>query len=161
MKRRNILPVLSITILAASLFAVGCQKTLAPGGAYNQYQTNATTGAVSSVPDKAFYASDSAFWAAYSALDTIFNIERDNRDLLWSVSPDIKHSLDSIRPTASQVLQGYLKARAKYIQTPTPEGLTGIEAILAELQRVVSAAQVALPSNMALPGVSTNNPALK
>jgi hypothetical protein len=161
----KVLPARAVTGLALSLVfsivclfaSVGCHKTLEPGGAYSPSITNATTGAVTSSPDMAFYTVDSAFYLAYTSLDTVFAIERDNRAALFKLSPAIKHTLDSIRPTALAVAQEYARARTAYIANPTPAGLTGLQLYLARIQQLVVSAQAALPTT----GVATNAPSAR
>lgn len=138
--------ILSAVLLAATALGLGCKAHLESGGAYSPVTTNATTGVVSNSPDLPFYTADSAFWLAYTSLDTIFSIERNNREALFKISPEIKHSLDAIRPTALEVSQGYLRARQAYIAHPSPAGLTGVNLLLSKLQQLVIAAQAALPS---------------
>lgn len=145
-------------VLLIGALSSGCKAHLESGGVYSPVSTNAATGAVTSSPDLPFYTADSAFWLAYTTLDTLFTIERDNRDVLFKVSPEIKHGLDAIRPTALQIAQGYLKARQAYIAHPTPEGLTGVNELLARLQQLVIAAQAALPSGAVQSAIS-NTPA--
>lgn len=157
--KKSFLYGLVLSLVAGSLLVAGCHKTLEAGGAYSPSTTNAATGAVTTSPDIAFFTLDSAFWAAYSTIDTVFSIERDNRELLWKVSPAIKHTLDSLRPTAVEVKNGYLKARANYIANPTPAGLTGIQAILAKLQELGAAVTAALPADLSITGSTTNAPA--
>lgn len=146
-KRFLFLPFLIVSLSLTLPLGLGCKKTLEPGGAYSPVQTNATTGAVTAAPDIGFFTADSAFWAAFTTIDTVFTLERDNRALFESISPEIKHSLDKIRPTAVDVRNGYLKARQAYMAHPTPEGLQGIEEILAKLQQLAVAVSAALPQS--------------
>jgi hypothetical protein len=76
----------------------------------------------------------------------VFRFERDNRDNLWKLSPDIKHTLDKIRPDAAQAVQTYAAARKAYIANPTPTGLSMLNTILAKVQQVSAAAAAAVTS---------------
>lgn len=117
-------------------WCVGCKATLQQGGAYN------LTG---SAPDMPLFVADTAYQLAYNTIDAVFTTERNNRAFLWSLSPKIKQSLDSIRPQAVAADQDYLKARAAYIANPTPANLSGVQAVLAKIQQLATAAQAALP----------------
>lgn len=144
---------LSLALIAAVglCFAplVGCKSTLEPGGAYAPAVTNVVDGVTNVVataaPDKAFYAVDSAFLLAYSATDAVFAFERNNRQFLWELSPEIKHTVDKIRPEAVAVRNQYAAARAAYIANPTPAGLSQLEEALAQANRISSALQSVLP----------------
>jgi hypothetical protein len=117
-------------------FPLGCAH-LEPGGAY---------APIGQQPDKAFYLADGSFDIAYSSVDAVFKFESDNRAYLWAVSPNIKHTLDKIRPLALDAATRYAKARAAYIAQPTPTGLTTLQLILTEIQKITSAAKAAIPS---------------
>jgi hypothetical protein len=141
--------------LAAALIAAtatitlvpGCASKLEPGGAYAPVTTNADgTVTPTAEPDKAFLIVDAGFELAYNALDTAFKFERSNRALLWKLSPDIKHGLDAIRPTASDVKLKYAKARTEYLANPTPAGLDMLNQILSKVQALSAAATGALPA---------------
>lgn len=128
------LTIFLIVSLAAPL--MGCKATLQQGGAYN------LTG---SAPDMPLFVADTAYQLAYNTIDAVFTTERNNRTFLWSLSPKIKQSLDSVRPQAVAADQDYLKARAAYIANPTPANLSGVQAVLAKIQQLAVAAQAALP----------------
>lgn len=144
-----------LTALIA-LLLIGCRTTLEPGGAYapTVISTNAA-GVISTnqvvVGDKAFYLIDSAFGAAYSALDAAFTCERQNRAFLWSQSHDIKHGLDSMRPTATAIVKSYGMARTAYKANPTPSGLDLLATILAKLQQIQAAASTLTTNSLTSP----------
>lgn len=115
---------------------IGCASKLESGGAY------APPG---QAPDKSFYAIDASFDLAYSVVDAAFTFERNNRQWLWKVSPDIKHLMDQIRPQAADGVAAYARARREYLRTPTPAGLTALQTALDQMRRLSSAAQAALP----------------
>lgn len=130
---------------------VGCQSTLAPGGAYAPtVSVTNTAGAVTTTtvlaPDIGFYIADSAFVSAESILDIAFRFEKDNREALWKLSPEIKHTLDSIRPGAQQACISYKSARDAYKKNPTPAGLDLLNTILSKVQSLSSAASAAVTS---------------
>jgi hypothetical protein len=98
MKKKLInLAFLAVVILPFALGATCKQARLEPGGSYAPVDA---TGAYTVQPDLPFYQVDAAFAFAYSALDAAFKFESDNRVMLWKISPEIKHSLDRIRPDA-------------------------------------------------------------
>lgn len=149
-----LVPMLGCLTLIATLTACSSPK-LELGGAYAPAATNVTAGAdgvlttnvVSTVaPDIAFFTVDSAFLLAHSAIDAVFTIEKTNRQLLWQVSPDIKHTIDAIRPKAVEIVKQYAIARAVYKAHPTPAGLTTLEEILARANQVSAALQAVIPA---------------
>lgn len=140
--------------LLMMLPACGTPK-LELGGAYAPAATNITastegvlvTNVVSTVaPDIAFFTVDSAFLLAHSAIDAVFTIEKNNRQLLWQVSPEIKHTIDAIRPKAVEIVKQYAIARAVYRAHPTPAGLSTLEEILARANQVSTALQAVIPA---------------
>lgn len=133
---------LAVLSLSIGLWT-GCKSTLEPGGAYSPVTTN-VAGVVINSPDIGLYTADSAFIAAYSILDLAFKFERDNRLMLWKISPDIKHSIDKIRPGAETAVQAYKAARADYLQHPSPQGLDLMNSIILKIQQVASAASAAI-----------------
>lgn len=126
--------VLAVIALSSVLW-MGCKSTLEPGGAYAP--TNAA-------PDKAFYVADGAFMVAAGTLDTVFRFERDNRAALWKLSPNIKHTLDKIRPEAATAVVAYKAAREQYEKQPTPVGLDLLNTVLSKLSALSSAAAAAV-----------------
>lgn len=134
MKNRILLTIIACASLVTGFTA--CNKsTLAPGGAY----------VVNNQPDMAFFVADAAYQIAYNTVDAGFTFEQKNRAYLWSISPNIKQSLDKIRPDAVKFNQDYLKARAVYMSNPTPAGLTGIQQILGKMQQLVSVVVSVMP----------------
>lgn len=140
MKRNLVRLLLSICLLVV---ITACKSTLEPGGAYNPVST--VGGVTNASPDMPLFLADSAYQLAYTALDAVFTTERNNRDLLWKVSPSIKHTLDSIRPNAVKANADYLAARAVYIANPTTASLSTVQNVLAKIQQLATAAQAALP----------------
>lgn len=130
------------SLMLVCLFALtacgptGCKSTLETGGAY------APAG---QAPDRAFFVADASYDLAYGAMDGAFKFEKQNRQLLWQISPEIKHSLDKVRPQALLVAREYSNARQAYLLNPTPEGLTKVQTVLSRLQQISAAATAALP----------------
>lgn len=131
-----ILPLVLLPLL------LGCKATLQPGGSYAPLDTN---GVAVVQPDLQFYQVDAAYDLAYSAIDAAFKFERDNRNYLWQISPQIKKTLDSIRPQAVTANLEYLTGRAKYMSNAPSVGLTELQSILAKIQQLATAATAALP----------------
>lgn len=145
---------LAWAMLALGIFATGCASNrLEPGGAYDPVTTTIATNlsgqvitntAVLYEPDIVFFQIDSAFDIAYSAVDGAFKFERDNRLLLWKISPDVKHSLDKARPVVLQVAREYAVARKAYQASPTPAGLSTLQLSLSKMQSVSASAQAVI-----------------
>lgn len=151
---KKFLGLIAVLGLAASLL-IGCKHTLQPGGAYAPITVTTNTAGVvvtnaTALPDLTFYEVDAAFSMAYAALDGVFTWERDNRAVLWSISPQIKKTLDGIRPTAAQIVKDYAVARAAYKANPTPAGLATLQTILAKAQQLQAAA-AAVSANLNTP----------
>lgn len=133
-----------------SLAAVGCKSTFAPGGAYSgsTVATNAATGAVSTntmaAADPGLFAADTAYQLAYDLVDGVFLFEYQHRAQLLALSPKVKQVLDSIRPTVVDIDHRWALARQAYQSSPTPAGLSTLQSILAEIQKLVPTVQAAL-----------------
>lgn len=113
---------------------IGCMtpERFEAGGAYAASATQAAQ------PE--LYAIDASFDMAYSALDATFKYERDNRKLLWQLSPSIKKGLDKIRKEAGTVRDDYALARTIYLENPTPAGLDELRTQLGKLTNANKAA---------------------
>lgn len=150
MKRKFNLILLALALLmpgVALLGPTGCKNPrLEVGGPYSP--TN-------SAPDVALYQVDSAYLLAYNVLDTAFTIERNNRQLLWDLSPDIKKTLDTIRPEAVRVRNDFHTARTAYVKSPSTAGMTILEQILASVQKLASAAQAVIATKQSAPTTPT------
>lgn len=132
------LPQLFVICCALALFGGGAtcrQSRLEPGGAY------ATTN---TVPDLQFYQVEATFALAYATIDTAFKFEKDNRQTLWALSPDIKHGIDKIRPDATAYRNLYIAARKAYLANPVPTGLSNLQSTLLKIQQIAVAAQTAI-----------------
>lgn len=125
------------------LIPTACKTQLAPGGAYTHSITNADQ-TVTTTSDVVLYNLDTSFKTAYDSINAAFETEYKNRDYFWKVSPEIKHTLDRIRPQAQQVVNDYAAARTAYLANPTPTNLSGVQAFLAKLQQLLLAASAAV-----------------
>ncbi|MDE2100124.1 MAG: hypothetical protein KGL39_22910 [Patescibacteria group bacterium] len=144
---------LLVTVAAALVLfglGTGCQTHLAPGGAYAPgyftVQTNAdgSTGTkftATAQADIAFYYADASYNTAFAIVDGAFKWEQQNRAALWKLNPNIKHTLDKLRPTAWDIHVRWAKARQAYLQNPIAANLTSYELIVAEIQKVAATAQ--------------------
>lgn len=141
MKRLSSL--LGCLLLAGAL--VGCSSTkLESGGAYAPVDAQ---GNAIIKPDFQFFVADAAFKLAYNTVDAGFKFEQDNRLFLWQLTPNIKHTMDQVRPQAVKARDDYARARAAYMAVPTPAGLTQLQNILGQMQQIASAVQAVLPVN--------------
>lgn len=127
----------------------GCRHAqLEEGGAYARHEP----GTIGAETDYALYLADSAYDLAYSSLDAAFRFERDNRELLWKISPRIKGALDALRAPAWRVNGLYHDARFNYLGSPTVENLTTLQGALGQMQSLAADAQ----SVIATKGTSAN-----
>ena len=118
----------------AVVFSIGC-GTLQPGGAYAPVNQQA---------DKTLYVADASYKLAYDLLDKVFTIEKENRDVLWKLNPNIKHTIDSIRAQAWPVTQQWAACRKVYLANPVASNLDSLNAALGKLQQLGATAQAAL-----------------
>ncbi len=102
-------------------------------------------GAALAQPDMALFTADSAFKLAYTGIDLVFAFERDNRAMLKALSPDIKATIDIVRPQAVACRNAYAKARTTYIANPTPAGLDRLNSVISKIQQLTLTAQAVLP----------------
>jgi hypothetical protein len=131
-----------ILILPLFLLLVGCKNTLAPGGAYAPI---AQPGQPTQAPDMTLFVIDSAYKFAWTTINTAFDLEKANRALLFKASPDIKHTLDRIRPQAKQADLEFITARTVYLTNPVPGNLDALNAVLAKIQQLTAAAIAVVP----------------
>jgi len=137
---------LALLALITLTACTGCKSVnLAPGGAYNPATTNAAGQVtLNAAPEQALYVADASYKLAYDLLSGVLKFERDNRAELAKISPKIKTNLDKIRPVAVDIDHRWALARAAYKANPTPLGLTTVQQIIAEIQRLIPAAQAEL-----------------
>lgn len=108
--------ILTLCLCASVVWLGGCahQLNLEAGGVYAPVNTN-LDGTITIQRDTPLALADSSFMFYYDTINRVFHFERDNRAQLWKVSPEIKHSLDAIRPGCLAAKDGYLQARETYI----------------------------------------------
>jgi hypothetical protein len=148
-KMKLISGIFTLSIMCACIaLTPGCATKLEQGGAYAPITTNADgTVMATAQPDIGLFAADASFDLAVSALDTAFKFERDNRALLWKISPEIKHGMDAIRPKAVEVKLKYAVARSAYLANPIAPSLDTLQQVLAEAKALSAAAQAVLPKS--------------
>ncbi|MDB6022983.1 MAG: hypothetical protein JWQ04_2840 [Pedosphaera sp.] len=140
-----------------ALLLLGCHTpSFQAGGAYSgsTVATNATglvTTNVVSAPDPAFYLADSGYKLAYQTVDGVLGYELQYRAQLKISFPQLKPALDAIRPTLWNIDQRWAAARLAYQKNPTPAGLTILQSILPEIQRLVPTVQAAIAPVYAAP----------
>ena len=122
------------------LLLAGCATQLETGGPYAKPDQ---------APDMAFFIADSSFKFAHSILDTSFKIERDNRDLLWQISPSIKHVMDTIREEAKRAEFYYASARQFYLKNQTAENLIWLQKASARMDDLAKSATQTLQQQAA------------
>jgi len=110
---------------------------LEPGGAY------APTNSVGQVvySDTGLMLSDASYKLAYETVGAVFKFERDNRIAIWKLSPVVKSELDNLRPQVVDIDRRWAMARKTYRSNPTPAGLTAVQSILSEIQRIIPVVQ--------------------
>lgn len=141
---------LVVAVAGCGIFA---KNRLEKGGPYSgyafAYSTNATGQVTTNIvlvsaSNYPFFAVDSSFELSWSVVNAAFTFERNNRKLLWEVSPNIKHTLDKLRPQAWSVWKSYAAARTVYKANPIPANLTAMQQILAQMQAIAASAQAAI-----------------
>jgi hypothetical protein len=127
---------LFLALLSLSL-TLGCKTNLEVGGVY------APTNSVGQViyNDQGLFLADATWKFSYEAMLSVFQFERDNRIALWGISPTIKHKLDSWRPAVVDIRKRWAESRHLYKQNPTPAGLSTLQGILSELNRLLPVVQ--------------------
>jgi hypothetical protein len=149
MKTPSIKTVALSVLLLLGTFGIlsGCKSpSLEAGGPYTYTQTNhvGTNVVITAVSDLQLYQADVSFQTAYKAAIAVCNFELQNRDYLWKISPNIKHTIDKIRPQIWRAQVDYTTARTAYIANPTPAGLSGVDAVVAKIQQLLVATTSAI-----------------
>lgn len=160
MKKYIIAACIAFTLFTATTeLLTGCKGIgkLEAGGAYSL--TNSQGQVIYN--DIGLALADASYKFAYQTVDGVLKFERDNRAAIKALSPtvglDVKHALDRIRPTVWDIDQRWAVARRAYRLNPTPAGLTTLQTLLAEIQRLVPVVQAELvPINQALSTPSTH-----
>lgn len=131
---------------------VGCgTHPLEAGGAYNPatFTTNAdatVTTNLTAAPDMTLYTADAAFDFANTAILSAMQFERENRALLFSISPDVKHKLDAFRVQYVELVKQWAVARKAYIANPVPANANTMTAVLAKIKAINAAVSTAIPN---------------
>ena len=124
--------------LVIGLIGLGCNTAkLQEGGVY------APTNAVGQViyNDLGLALADATYKLTYTAILDIFKFERDNRKIIWDLSPEVKKSLDIARPQVVAINRRWAASRKVYRQNPTPSGLNDLQLIMAEINRILPVVQ--------------------
>lgn len=141
MKRAILLFAFVSSLIALVWFAVGCKSPhLETGGLYAP--TNAAGQVVYN--DLGLALADGSYKLAYETVSAIFKFERDNRAAIWALSPQVKKTLDKARTEAVDIDRRWAEARKLYKAKPTPAGLSAIQGVLLEIQRLIPVAQAQL-----------------
>jgi len=90
------------------------------------------------------FAADASYKFAYSTVLNALAFERDNRETIKAIAPQVKPALDKVRETTWEIDQKWARARSAYKANPTPAGLTTLETILAEIEKLMPIVTVAL-----------------
>lgn len=126
----------------------GCKTTLEPGGAYAPVtiNTNATTGVVTTntAPDVLLYRVDLSYRLAKTAFYEVSQWEAENRTNLWTLSPEIKHTLDHARTDFKKWERDFVTARDAYVASPNQAQGSLLEKVLAKLVAAKNAATAVL-----------------
>ena len=130
----------AITFIA--ILDMGCKTSqLEPGGAYAP--TNAA--GVVLYNDVGLALADASYKFAYETALAVMRFERDNRAAIAAISPSIgasvKTEMDKMRTQVWAVDVRWAKARQAYKLSPTPAGLTTLQTVLSEIQRLVPVVQ--------------------
>lgn len=134
---RSVFAFIALLALMTGLM-VGCKGSLESGGAYTESITNSTSGTISQKQDKFLYTSDATFDLVYKSMKAAFAIERNNRAYFWQISPEIKHSLDKIRPQTQQAINAYATAREVYLSRPSPTTQDAVQKALDQAQLILN-----------------------
>jgi hypothetical protein len=125
---------LILPLLVCALLCGGC-KHLETGGAY---------APVGQQADMTLYTADAAFKMAYATLDAVFLFEKNNRQMLWDINPNIKQQVDNMRTIATQYIKDWAVARSTYCNNPIEPNLKGLQAVLAKIQQLSQVASVVI-----------------
>lgn len=144
-----------VGVFFAALFTVlacltACKTTalkLESGGKYTYSVTNAADGKVVEIKDSALWSADQTFDIAYNAVDVVFATEEKNEAFFWSISHDIKHTVDDVRVVATKVVKDYAAARTAYEANRTQANLTSLQSYVDKMQQLVITAQAALSAH--------------
>lgn len=131
-------PILFALFLIVTIALTGCKTPrLEIGGVY------APTNSVGEViyNDIGLALADTAYKFSYETVLAVFQFERDNRQAIWELSSTVKRDLDQLRPKVVEIDRRWAAARRVYRANPTPAGLSTLQTILSEINRIVPAVQ--------------------
>lgn len=133
--------ILSAILLSAGAI-IGCKAPkLATGGVY------APTNSVGEVVyyDLGLALTDASYKFAYETALSPLKFEKDNRTAIFALSPSVglavKQALDKVRAEIWTIDQRWAAARQAYKANPTPAGLSTLQTILAEIERIIPVVQ--------------------
>lgn len=132
---------LGMVALGATFF-IGCKAPkLEAGGVYAP--TN-TLGQVT-VNELPLALVDASYKFAYETVLSPLRFEKEHRAEIYALSPTVgaavKAKLDDIRAEVWKIDVRWALARKAYRSSPTPAGLTTLQTILAEVERLIPVAQ--------------------
>lgn len=165
MNKKRISNCVALLLVSIGLFVTtgsSCRgDRLEPGGAYAPTQVDPLTGVVTptSAPDIQIFIIDTLYKLTFSSVDLIFDLERSNERFFWSISPDIKHTLDKLRIPTWEINVEFHRARDAYDANPTPAGLSTLETILGRMRQVNDGLKpISETMNTKLRELKANNP---
>lgn len=143
-----LISVLAVGLMSLALLFSGCKTAkLEAGGVYAP--TNAVGQVVAN--DVGLALADASYKLAYDTALAVFRFERNHRAEIYRLSPQVKTELDKLRPQVVAIDRRWALARQAYKANPTPSGLTTLQTILAEAQRLLPVVQSQLaPMNRVL-----------
>jgi hypothetical protein len=116
----------TLAICVSAFVGCGGCSTLAPGGAY--------------AGDKLLYDSDQSILGAYQIFDVFLKWEKDNRDELFKLTPDIKKAADNIRANGTKWIDSAIAMREAYKTRPGPDTRTALQSALDLLHQGINEA---------------------
>jgi hypothetical protein len=131
-------------LLCAITVLPGCAGTprLEKGGAYAPVGEDGQTFIA---PDVGFAIAEMGFKVTHLAIKLAFDLEFNNRVVFWNISPEIKKTLDKLRPVVNQAIIEYDLARTAYMANPTPAGLSTLQTVLSKLKQLSLTAEAVIP----------------
>lgn len=128
--------------LAITALLCGCKtRSLEPGGVY------APTNQLGQViyNDVGLALTDASYKFAYETALSPLKFEQDNREAIFALSPSVglavKKALDKARADIWDIDKRWALARVAYKANPTPAGLSILQTVLAEIERIIPVVQ--------------------
>lgn len=115
-------------VFTGAIVGAGCSgcSTLAPEGVYGS--------------DKLLYETDKLIVDSYQIFDAFLRLEKENRDALFKVSPEIKKTADKIRADGPKWISSAIAMRDAYKSQPGTDTKTALETALGVLRTGVAEA---------------------